>query len=56
MVVEPRHDAYGQLLRAALEGEEVIEIVERDDGFISANHRKENSCLRAGARTGDGRW
>ncbi|MDP9225280.1 MAG: class I SAM-dependent methyltransferase [Actinomycetota bacterium] len=37
MVVEPRHDAYGQLLLAALEGDEVVEIVERDDGFISAS-------------------
>lgn len=37
MVVEPRHDAYGQLLVAALEGDEVVEIVERDDGFISAS-------------------
>ena len=37
MVAEPRHDAYGQLLLAALEGEDVVEIVERDDGFISAS-------------------
>ena len=31
----PRHDAYGQLLLAVLEGDDVVEIVERDDGFIS---------------------
>ena len=37
MVVEPRDDAYGQLLVAALEGEDVVEIVEREDGFISAS-------------------
>ena len=37
VVVEPRHDAYGQLLLAALEGHDVVEIVERDDGFISAS-------------------
>ena len=37
MVVEPRDDAYGQLLVAALEGEDVVEIVERQDGFISAS-------------------
>jgi SAM-dependent methyltransferase len=30
-------DAYGQMLRAALDGEELHEIVERDDGFISAS-------------------
>jgi SAM-dependent methyltransferase len=37
VVVEPRHDAFGQLLIAALEGDDVVEIVERDDGFISAS-------------------
>ena len=37
MVVEPRHDAYGQLLLAALESDDVVEIVEREDGFISAS-------------------
>jgi SAM-dependent methyltransferase len=37
VVVEPRHDAYGQLLIAALEGDDVVEIVEREDGFISAS-------------------
>jgi len=37
VVVEPRDDAYGQLLVAALEGEDVVEIVERQDGFISAS-------------------
>jgi SAM-dependent methyltransferase len=37
VVVEPRRDAYGQLLVAALEGEDVVELIERDDGFISAS-------------------
>jgi SAM-dependent methyltransferase len=37
VVVEPKHDAYGQLLVAALEGEDVVEIVEREDGFINAS-------------------
>jgi SAM-dependent methyltransferase len=37
MAVEPRRDAYGQLLIAALEGEDVVEVIERDDGFISAS-------------------
>jgi SAM-dependent methyltransferase len=37
VVVEPRHDAYGQLLLAAFEGDDVVEIVERDDGFITAS-------------------
>jgi SAM-dependent methyltransferase len=37
VVVEPRRDAYGQLLVAALDGEDVIEVIERDDGFISAS-------------------
>ena len=37
MVVDPGDDAYGQLLVAALEGEDVVEIVEREDGFISAS-------------------
>jgi len=35
--LELRDDAYGQLLVAALEGEVVIEIIERDDGFVSAS-------------------
>ena len=38
MTVPPERDAYGQMLLAVLEGEEnVLEIVERDDGFISAS-------------------
>jgi SAM-dependent methyltransferase len=37
VVVEPRRDAYGQLLVAALDGEDVVEVIERDDGFISAS-------------------
>jgi SAM-dependent methyltransferase len=35
--VEPGRDAYGQLLLAALDGEDVVEIVERDDGFIDGS-------------------
>lgn len=30
-------DGYGQMLLAALEGRDAVEIVERDDGFIEAN-------------------
>ena len=37
MKVPPERDAYGQMLLAALEGENVPEIVERDDGFIGAS-------------------
>jgi SAM-dependent methyltransferase len=37
MLVEPHRDAYGQMLLAALEDDDVVEIVERDDGFISAS-------------------
>src|SRR6059058_3918467 len=37
MVADPKNDAYGQLLVAALDGDDVVEIVERDDGFISAS-------------------
>ena len=37
VVVEPSRDAYGQMLFAALEGDDVVEIVERDDGFINAS-------------------
>jgi SAM-dependent methyltransferase len=36
VVVEPSRDAYGQMLLAALEGDNVVEIVERDSGFINA--------------------
>jgi SAM-dependent methyltransferase len=35
--VKPRQDGYGQMLLAALDGHNTIEIVERDDGFIEAN-------------------
>jgi SAM-dependent methyltransferase len=35
--LQPEQDAYGQMLRAALDGAELHEIVERDDGFISAS-------------------
>ena len=37
MVVEPGRDAYGQMLVAALEGDDVVEIVERDNGFINVS-------------------
>lgn len=37
VIAERSHDAYGQLLVAALEGDDVVEIVERNDGFISAS-------------------
>jgi SAM-dependent methyltransferase len=34
--VKQGQDGYGQMLLAALEGRDVVEIVERDDGFIEA--------------------
>jgi SAM-dependent methyltransferase len=34
--VKQGRDGYGQMLLAALEGRDVVEIVERDDGFIEA--------------------
>jgi SAM-dependent methyltransferase len=37
VAVDPKRDAYGQLLVATLEGGDVIEVIERDDGFISAS-------------------
>lgn len=37
MTVPPERDAYGQLLLAVLDGDEALEIVERDDGFVSAS-------------------
>jgi SAM-dependent methyltransferase len=37
MPVEPHRDAYGQMLLAALDGGDVVEIVERDDGFVAAS-------------------
>jgi SAM-dependent methyltransferase len=38
VTVPPERDAYGQMMIAALEDEEnVVEIVEREDGFISAS-------------------
>jgi SAM-dependent methyltransferase len=37
MLVERHRDAYGQMLLAAFEDDDVVEIVERDDGFISAS-------------------
>jgi SAM-dependent methyltransferase len=35
--VKQGEDGYGQMLLAALEGRDAVEIVERDDGFIEAN-------------------
>jgi SAM-dependent methyltransferase len=35
--VKHGEDGYGHMLLAALEGRDVVEIVERDDGFIEAN-------------------
>ena len=35
--MRPDEDAYGGMLLAALAGREVVEIVERDDGFIEAS-------------------
>ena len=38
MTVPPEKDAYGQMMLAALEGEDnVLEIVERDDDLINAS-------------------
>ena len=37
MSLRPDQDAYGQMILAALDGEELHEIVEREDGFISAS-------------------
>jgi SAM-dependent methyltransferase len=37
VTLRPDQDAYGQMLLAALDGDELHEIVERDDGFISAS-------------------
>jgi SAM-dependent methyltransferase len=35
--IRPDQDAYGQMILAAIDGEELHEIVEREDGFISAS-------------------
>jgi SAM-dependent methyltransferase len=35
-VLKPEEDAFGQVLSASFKGEEVYEIVERDDGYIDA--------------------
>jgi len=37
-LVRPSQDAFGQEILAAHRGEEVVEIVERDDGFVAASH------------------
>jgi SAM-dependent methyltransferase len=37
-IVRPSQDAFGQEILAAHRGEEVIEIAERDDGFVAASH------------------
>lgn len=34
--LRPEEDAFGQALCAACNGEEVFEVVERDDGFVDA--------------------
>lgn len=34
--LKPEEDAFGQALSAAYKGEEVFEVVERDDGFVDA--------------------
>src|SRR5918998_6562620 len=36
-MLDARRDAYGQMLLAALEAGPQVEIVERDDGFITAS-------------------
>ena len=37
MTVDAARDAYGQMMLAVLDGEDALEIVERNDGFISAS-------------------
>lgn len=37
-LVRPSQDAFGQEILAAHRGEEVVEILERDDGFVAASH------------------
>lgn len=37
MMLKGKKDAYGQLLKAYLDGADVSEIVERDDGFITSS-------------------
>jgi cyclopropane fatty-acyl-phospholipid synthase-like methyltransferase len=36
-MLKPHQDAYGQELHAYYQGEEIVEIVERDDGFIGTS-------------------
>jgi hypothetical protein len=36
--VDDRADAYGRLIRDAVDGKKPIEVVERDDGFVFAYH------------------
>jgi SAM-dependent methyltransferase len=43
--LRPEQDAYGQMILAALDGDETVEIVERDDGFISASVFGPNAYL-----------
>jgi len=37
VTVDAARDAYGQMMLAVLDGEDALEIVERNDGFISAS-------------------
>jgi hypothetical protein len=37
VTVDAARDAYGQMMLAVLDGEDLLEIVERNDGFISAS-------------------
>src|SRR6266545_2468424 len=37
MTVDAARDAYGQMMLAVLDGEDALEVVERNDGFISAS-------------------
>jgi len=39
-VLKPEEDAFGQVLSASFRGEEVYEVVERDDGYIDAMSTK----------------
>ena len=36
-MLKENEDAYGELVQAFFRGEDVVEIVERDDGFIEAS-------------------
>jgi hypothetical protein len=38
--LRPEKDAYGQALCAACKGDEVFEVLERDDGFVDSKSTK----------------